>query len=414
MRVIHIKGWKRDGIVPKLLLLKLLKSDPMENDVLLDSHHGAANEEIATVRDELEIQVTAHHCARALEHSRSPPSSHRQLVGGTVCEYQQEIGSRTSTTPLLSPQERGNHLISDSRSESALSLSGHFQPRSPSQAAALAGTGGEEAVVAISSEVVAQIKALLEINTISREQFMNIYDEYVNEREQQQQAQLSRFSMAQAQAQAAAMLNSTSMVAAAVASGASNNNNHTSTASIINSRQHVINMHTSDDATINDEDDTSSQSPLLTAAHTHEDHLNSHRAGSHDIELVDIAPGNGEAAESSMETIDDADCTENNSKTPTGEGEEEEESAVTIGGTPLMMDGEDEENSRGGVDVGVGVGVGGEGSQVGKMQTLVRTALESYETASPVMSEIGQKRKHFTLEEELRLQPSPFAQQLLE
>lgn len=390
----------------------------MENDVLLDSHHGAASEEIATVRDELEIQITSHRCARALEHSRSPPSSHRQLVGGTVCDYQQEIGSRTSTTPLLSPQERGNHLVSESRSESttgphsALSLSGHFQPRSPSQAAALAGTGGEEAVVAISSEVVAQIKALLEINTISREQFMNIYDEYVNEREQQQQAQLSRFSMAQAQAQAAAMLNSTSMVAAAVASAASNNNNHTSTtSSIINSRQQAMHTTSSDDATMNDEEDTSSQSPLLTTAHTHEGHpLNSHRAGSsHDVELVDIATGNGEAAGSSMETMDDAE----NSKTPTGGGGEDEESAVTIGGTPLMMeDGEDEENSRGGVDVGVSVG--GEGSQVGKMQTLVRTALESYETASPVMSEIGQKRKHFTLEEELRLQPSPFAQQLLE
>jgi hypothetical protein len=257
-------------------------------------------------------------------------------------------------------------------------------------------------VVALSSEVVAQIKALLEINTISREQFMNIYDEYVNEREQQQ-AQLSRFSMAQAQAQAAAMLNSSSMVAA-VASAASNNNNHTlsasSTSSIINSRQQV--MHTSD-AAMNDEEDTSSSSPLLAAAHTHEEHLDSHTHGSHDVEFVDVA-GNGEAVESSM---DDAECTEN-SKTPTGgEGEED---AVTIGGTPLMMDGEDEENSRG---VDVGVGVGGEGS-VGKMRTLVRSALESYETASPVISEIGQKRKHFTLEEELRLQPSPFAQQLLE
>ena len=113
--------------------------------------------------------------------------------------------------------------------------------------------------------------------------------------------------------------------------------------------------------------------------------------------------------------MDDANCTEN-SESPTmgggGGAGGEEEDAEMIRGTPMIVDGEDEENSRG---VDVGVGVGGEGgSQVGKMQSLVRTALESYETASPVMSEIGQKRKHFTLEEELRLQPSPFAQQLLE
>lgn len=367
----------------------------MENDVLLEPHHRAVNEEIATVRDDLEIQITAHRRG-ALERSCSPSSSHHQLVGGTVCEYQQEVGSRTS---LLSPQERGNHLSeSESTASHSLTLSGHFQPRSPSQAAALAGTGGEEAVVAISSEVVAQIKALLEINTISREQFMNIYDEYMSEREQQQQAQLNRFSMAhaQAQAQAAAMLNSSSMVAA-VAS-ASNSNNHSSSGStdtsIITSRQQVMDTR---DAT-NDEEDTSS--PLLTA-HTHKDRLNSHP--SHSVELVDIA-GNGTPVGSSMETTDDASCTEN-SEIPTGGGEE---NAVTIGGAPLIMDGEDEENSR------VDVGVGGDGSQVGKMQSLVRTALESYETASPVMSEIGQKRKHFTLEEELRLQPSPFAQQLLE
>lgn len=375
----------------------------MENDVLtLESHHRAASEELATVQDDLEIQIAAHRGAgAALERTCSPPSSHhcdQQLVsGGTVCAYhQQEVdGSHTS---LLSP--RAEHLVSESEStaspHSALTLGGHFQPRSPSQAAALAGTVGEEAVVAISSEVVAQIKALLEINTISREQFMNIYDEYVSEREQQRQAQLSRFSMAhaQAKAQAAAMLNSSSIVAAAVSS-VSNNNNHTISASTINSRQHV--MHTSNGK--NDEEDASS--PLLSNAPTQKDHLNA-LSGSHNVELVDIA-GNGTT---SMEMMDDANCTENN-ETTTGE----EENAVTIGGTPIIMDGEDEENS-GGVDVGVGVG--GDGSQVGKMQSLVRTALESYETASPVISEIGQKRKHFTLEEELRLQPSPFAQQLLE
>ena len=372
----------------------------MENDVLLEPHHRATSEEIATVRDDLDIQITAHRRG-ALERSCSLSSSHHQLVGGTVCEYQQEVGSRTS---LLSPQERGNHLSeSESTASHSLTLSGHFQPRSPSQAAALAGTGGEEAVVAINSEVVAQIKALLEINTISREQFMNIYDEYMNEKEQQQQAQLSRFSMAhaqaQAQAQAAAMLNSSSMVAA-VAS-ASNNNNHSSSStvtSIITSRQQV--MDTRDAA--NDDEDTSS--PLLTA-HTHDDRLNSHP--SHSVELVDISGNGTEVRSPSMETTDDANCTEN-SETPTGG--EGEENAAMIEGAPLIMDGEDGENSR----VDVGVGVGGDGSQVGKMQSLVRTALESYETASPVISEIGQKRKHFTLEEELRLQPSPFAQQLLE
>lgn len=397
----------------------------MENDVLLEAHHRAASEELATVRDDLEIHIAAHRRAEAaLEQSCSPPSSHHQLVGGTpVCEldyHQQEVSSRTS---LLSPQaERGDHLVSESESttssHSALTLSGHFQPRSPSQAAALAGTCGEEAVVAISSEVVAQIKALLEINTISREQFMSIYDEYTSERERRQQVQLSRFSMAaahaQAQAQAAAMLNSSSMVAAAV----SNNNNHhtstisTSTTSTVNSRQQVNNnsRHTSN-ATNDEEDDSS---PLLSTAHAHtEVHLNSHPS-SHNVELVDIA-GNGAAVGSSVETMDDANCTEN-SESPTmgggGGAGGEEEDAEMIRGTPMIVDGEDEENSRG---VDVGVGVGGEGgSQVGKMQSLVRTALESYETASPVMSEIGQKRKHFTLEEELRLQPSPFAQQLLE
>lgn len=55
--------------------------------------------------------------------------------------------------------------------------------------------------------------------------------------------------------------------------------------------------------------------------------------------------------------------------------------------------------------------------QVGKMQNLVRSALENYTTGtgSSGSVEIGKKRPaNFTLEEELRLQPSPFAQQLLE
>ena len=52
--------------------------------------------------------------------------------------------------------------------------------------------------------------------------------------------------------------------------------------------------------------------------------------------------------------------------------------------------------------------------EVGKMQTLVRSAIESYETSPLVFSELGAKRKLFTLEEELNLQPSTFAQELLE
>lgn len=50
--------------------------------------------------------------------------------------------------------------------------------------------------------------------------------------------------------------------------------------------------------------------------------------------------------------------------------------------------------------------------EVGKMQTLVKSAIQSYETSS--IAEIGQKRKMFSLEEELNLKPSPFAQELLE
>ena len=50
--------------------------------------------------------------------------------------------------------------------------------------------------------------------------------------------------------------------------------------------------------------------------------------------------------------------------------------------------------------------------EVGKMQSLVRSALESY-SSSPV-SELGTKRKQFTLEEELRMQPTTFATELLE
>ena len=353
----------------------------MENDVL--DTHRASEVAAATHADGIEIVEIGHR--RVLERSCSPSSSH-QPSHGTVRELQQEVVTPCSTS-LLSPRERGNHL-NDSDSTANHSLSGHFPPRSPSQAAALARTGAEEAVVALSSGVVAQIKALLEVHGLSREQYMSIYDEYMSEREQQQ-AQLT-ISMAHAQAQAAAMLNSSSMVAQA----ASNNNHHSiSSSNVINSRQ-VINS----DA--NDEENASS--PLLTP-HAHEDldRLNTHSCH---LDMVDVtenaAAGIGS---SSMET--DAKCSENS------EAPQEEETA-TMEGTLLIADGEDEE---GRVEMGgVGVGGAGDGSHVGKMQSLVRSALESYETASPVMSEIGQKRKHFTLEEELRLQPSPFAQQLLE
>ena len=56
-----------------------------------------------------------------------------------------------------------------------------------------------------------------------------------------------------------------------------------------------------------------------------------------------------------------------------------------------------------------------EGLEVGKMQNLVRSAIESFET-SPVVgtADLGAKRKLFSLEEELNLKPSPFAQELLE
>ena len=50
--------------------------------------------------------------------------------------------------------------------------------------------------------------------------------------------------------------------------------------------------------------------------------------------------------------------------------------------------------------------------EVDKMQTLVKTAIESYETSPAV--ELGQKRKSFSLEEELNMKPTSFAQELLE
>ena len=53
--------------------------------------------------------------------------------------------------------------------------------------------------------------------------------------------------------------------------------------------------------------------------------------------------------------------------------------------------------------------------QVNKMQNLVISAMETMSHTSGItLSEIGQKRKHFTLEDELKVQLSPFVEQLLE
>ena len=59
---------------------------------------------------------------------------------------------------------------------------------------------------------------------------------------------------------------------------------------------------------------------------------------------------------------------------------------------------------------------GEEKEEVDKMQTLVQSALRVYEasSSSPTAVEVGQKRRCFTLEEELTTQPSPFAAELLE
>lgn len=75
-----------------------------------------------------------------------------------------------------------------------------------------------------------------------------------------------------------------------------------------------------------------------------------------------------------------------------------------------------EEEEEGGQMMGVTVDKPQEqGVEVGKMQTLVRSAIESFETSpSMATSELGAKRKLFSLEEELNMKPSPFAQELLE
>ena len=244
--------------------------------------------------------------------------------------------------------------------------------------------GEEGAMGAISVGLLAQIKALIEVHGLSREQFMSIYDEYVSERDEQRQrrAQLSMSIRAHAQAQAAqaaAMLNSNS---SSVLAHHHHSNRGRAAGMIVNSDLPNVNHHYSSSS--------SSPPPPLPDHHQDDEMEDGLSSSSHMDVMQDLSSNTAAAAQ-----MDETDAT--------GDSETggDENSSVT---TPvaIMVDG------SGGEDNMVN------SSHVGKMQSLVRTALESYETASPVMSEIGQKRKHFTLEEELRLQPSPFAQQLLE
>ena len=67
-----------------------------------------------------------------------------------------------------------------------------------------------------------------------------------------------------------------------------------------------------------------------------------------------------------------------------------------------MVQGEDDEEDQEMVE-----------GEVGKMQNLVQSALQSYESSSAAV-DLGSKRKSFSLEDELKLQPSNFAQELLQ
>ena len=258
-------------------------------------------------------------------------------------DFQQEVVNNNRPSSLLSPMEQ-HHQTRNHLSESDSStVSPHTPP--PFQRQRLSPTGTDE-----DSSAVAQIKALIDFHRLSREQFMRIYDEYMNEKEKQAQMSIS---IAHAQAQAAAMLNCASVVAG----------NTTTT-------------HQPQDAAVDcDINDESSCSPHEVLSSSH-------------VDVVDVS------AATAMEEMD-------------GTGDSEaggDDSSMVATPATLIVDGEEDGSGGGGMDT----------SHVGKMQSLVRSALESFETASPVMSEIGQKRKHFTLEEELRLQPSTFAQQLLE
>lgn len=333
----------------------------MENDVLAQASEVA----VMDLSGAMNAEENGHR--RALESvdlspspvQRSPPSRRSPVHGVMHHEsFQQEVVNDAHSRPSLevSPLEQGNHLTSDSTAATNHSFSPYQQgtTRSPG--------GGETTVgaAAATGTAIEQIKTLIELYRLSREQLLSIYDEYVSERSQHQ-AQLT-ISMAHAQAQAAAMLNSSSLVAGG-------------------GREHVINS------------DMHNSSPDHTATHVHvqeqPDGTSSH------VDVIDVATN-----AVPMDEMDSAGTGDSEYEGRVGEGEGEETSTATTPATLTVNGGEEDDES--------------ESSHVGKMQSLVRSALESYETSSPIGSEIGQKRKHFTLEEELRLQPSPFAQQLLE
>lgn len=333
----------------------------MENDVLAQASEVAVME----LSGAMNADENGHR--RALESvdsspspvQRSPPSLRSPVHGVMHHEsFQQEVVNDAHSRPSLdvSPLEQGNHLTSDPTAAN--------HSLSPYQQGTTRSPGGEAAVTvagAGTGTAIEQIKTLIELYRLSREQLLSIYDEYVSEKSQHE-AQLT-ISMAHAQAQAAAMLNSSSLV---VEGGG---------------RVHVMNS------------DVHNSSPDHTETHVHvqehPDCMSSH------VDVIDVATN-----AVPMDEMDSAGTGDSEYEGRVGEGEGEETSTATTPATLTVNGGEEEDES--------------ESSHVGKMQSLVRSALESYETASPVGSEIGQKRKHFTLEEELRLQPSPFAQQLLE
>ena len=331
----------------------------MENDVFVQASEVAVN-------DLSGVNAGENGHRRALESVESSPSPGQQSshlsspVQGDMHEsYQQEVVNDTHSRPslMLSHLEHGNHLTSDPKAaDHSLSPCTQRRSRSP----------GSGVLASAQGNVVAQIRALIELHRLSREQLVSIYDDYVSERSEQR-AHLS-MSMAHAQAEAVAMLNSSSVVAGGGRS----------------CRTQVVNS---------DRVDMNHGSPLASS-HVHVQQQPQNNLSSSHVDVIDVTTNM-----TSLEEMDAAAATGDSSELDQEGGGEEHSNATTP--AALIMDGGDDDDDS-------------ESSHVGKMQSLVRSALESYETASPVTSEIGQKRKHFTLEEELRLQPSPFAQQLLE
>ena len=297
--------------------------------------------------------------------------SPKQTVHGVHVYHQQEVANNSRPRPsiLLSPGRdlepgRTQRLSTPplqhlSDTDTTANHSAFSSPRYLQKQHQI--TSPESAT---SSGVSAQIKDLIDVHGLSREQFLSIYDDYVREKDQQTRLSIS---MAHAQAHAAAMLNSSSLVAGGG-----------------NGRAQVVN------SDLNNNHSSSPSPPLHEQQQQQQFGEQDREDGlpSSHIDVVDLS--------ANSVPMDETDATGDSEI-----GGDENSSAATS--VAMIVDG----------------GEGGEEdmterSHVGKMQTLVRTAMESYETASPVTSEIGQKRKHFTLEEELRLQPSPFAQQLLE